>query len=103
MARVAIRPRARRDLREILAYYIETAGVETARHFREAAAQTFHQLSKFPLQGVPGKVRRSEYRDIRMWRVRGFEMYLVFYLPRQDGIPVERVIHAARDYRRVLA
>jgi len=103
MARVSIRPRARRDLREILVYYIENAGIETARRFREAASATFRELSAFPLQGVRGKVRRPEFRDVRMWRVRGFEMYLVFYFPRQDGIAVERIIHAARDYRRVLA
>ena len=102
MARVSIRPRARRDLREILTYYIETAGVETARRFRAAATQTFSELAEFPLQGAPGKVRLPEFRDIRMWRVRGFEMYLIFYFPRPDGIAVERVIHAARDYRRFL-
>jgi len=54
------------------------------------------------LQGSPGKVRRPEFRDVRMWRVRGFEMYLIFYFPRPDGIAIERVIHAARDYQRVL-
>jgi plasmid stabilization system protein ParE len=37
-----------------------------------------------------------------MWRVRGFEAYLIFYYPQQDGIAVERVIHASQDYRRVL-
>jgi len=37
-----------------------------------------------------------------MWRVRGFESYLIFYLPRDGSISVERVIHASQDYRRVL-
>jgi hypothetical protein len=37
-----------------------------------------------------------------MWRVRGFESYLIFYVPRADGIAVERVIHASQDYRRLL-
>lgn len=37
-----------------------------------------------------------------MWRVRGFESYLIFYLPQKEGIAVERVIHAALDYQRIL-
>lgn len=37
-----------------------------------------------------------------MWRVRGFESYLIFYYPQPDGIAVERVIHAAEDYQRML-
>jgi toxin ParE1/3/4 len=37
-----------------------------------------------------------------MWHVRGFESYLIFYMPRKDGIAVERVIHASQDYQRVL-
>ena len=32
-----------------------------------------------------------------MWRVKGFEKYLVFYRPLKDGIVVLRVIHGARD------
>ncbi|HEX4594220.1 MAG TPA: hypothetical protein VH157_08085 [Bryobacteraceae bacterium] len=40
--------------------------------------------------------------DIRLWRVTGFENYLILYRPRPDGIAVERVIHAKQDYQRFL-
>ena len=35
---------------------------------------------------------------MRKWRVSGFENYLVFYLPRADGVSIVRVLHAARDW-----
>lgn len=37
-----------------------------------------------------------------MWRVRGFEAYLIVYRPLKDGVQIERVIHAKQDYKRVL-
>jgi plasmid stabilization system protein ParE len=40
---------------------------------------------------------------LRMWRVRHFEKYLIFYQPIPDGVQIERVIHAAQDYTRILA
>jgi toxin ParE1/3/4 len=101
MASVLIRPKARREINDILVYYIETAGIGVARRFRKAATETFRELAEFPQMGAPRKVRKPEFQGVRMWRVRGFESYLIFYMPRGDGIAVERVIHASRDYRRV--
>jgi plasmid stabilization system protein ParE len=102
MPGVVIRPRARRDITEILIYYLDAAGADIASRFRKATAETFRELANSPAIGAPRKVRRPEFRGIRMWRVRGFESYLIFYYPQQDGIAVERVIHASQDYQRVL-
>jgi toxin ParE1/3/4 len=35
---------------------------------------------------------------LRRWPVREFENVLIFYLPRDDGISVVRVLHGARDW-----
>jgi toxin ParE1/3/4 len=35
---------------------------------------------------------------IRLWRIRGFERYLILYRPIPDGIEVIRVLHAARGW-----
>src|SRR6266852_6012859 len=102
MASVLIRPKARREVNAILVYYTETAGIGIARRFRQAATETFRELAEFPLMGAPRKVRKPEFQGVRMWRVSGFESYLIFYMPRKDGIAVERVIHASQDYQRVL-
>ena len=102
MPRVMVRPKARRDINGILVYYIETAGADVARRFRKAATETFRELAELPLMGSPRKVRKPEFQGVRMWRVRGFESYLIFYMPRPDGIAIERVIHASQDYQRVI-
>jgi plasmid stabilization system protein ParE len=101
MARILLRPKARRDINGILVYYIETAGVDVARRFRKAATESFRELAGLPMMGAPRKVAKPEFLGVRMWRVRGFESYLIFYMPHNDGIAVERVIHASQDYQRV--
>lgn len=35
---------------------------------------------------------------MRKWRVPDFENFLIFYLPRRDGISVVRVLYAAQDW-----
>jgi toxin ParE1/3/4 len=102
MPDIRLRPAARREIDEIVAYYIETASDGIALRFRKATLKTFRMLAARPFLGVVAKVRSLHLKRVRMWRVREFEDYLVFYLPLEDGIQVERVIHAARDYRRVL-
>jgi plasmid stabilization system protein ParE len=102
MARVVIRPKARRELQQVVVYLTENAGPEVSRRFRRAATETFQSLAAMPAMGSPRKVRRPEFAGIRMWRVKYFESYLIFYFPRRGGISIERVIHAKQDYQRVL-
>jgi toxin ParE1/3/4 len=40
---------------------------------------------------------------MRRFRVKEFENYLIFYLSRENGIEVIRVLHAARDIDSILA
>jgi plasmid stabilization system protein ParE len=49
---------------------------------------------------------RREFRDpklagMRAWPITRFPKYLIFYLPTKRGIRVLRVIHGARDMRRI--
>ena len=34
---------------------------------------------------------------IRRFAIKGFENYLIFYLPTKEGIEVVRIIHGSRD------
>ena len=102
MARITQRPAARRDLIHHFVYLAEHAGLETAQRFRQAAAQTYAELADMPQMGTPGKVRQGKFAGVRLWRVRGFEHYLIVYRPLIDGVQIERVIHAAQDYQRIL-
>lgn len=40
---------------------------------------------------------------MRRFRVKGFENFLVFYLPGREGIDVVRVLHGARDIVSIFA
>jgi toxin ParE1/3/4 len=39
----------------------------------------------------------SDLEGVRRLPVKGFENYLIFYVPRSGGIDVIRVLHGARD------
>ena len=43
-------------------------------------------------------LRAPRLAGLRKWRVDGFEKFLIFYLPRQGGISIVRVLHAAQDW-----
>jgi plasmid stabilization system protein ParE len=43
-----------------------------------------------------------ELTELRVWSIKGFEHYLIFYLPIDDDIDVIRVLHASRDVENIL-
>jgi plasmid stabilization system protein ParE len=47
-------------------------------------------------------MHEGKFAGLRMWRVTGFENFLIFYHPLKDGVAIERVFHAKQDYQRVL-
>jgi toxin ParE1/3/4 len=99
--RIAIRPRADRDLDEHAAF-IARDNLDAGRRFYDAAAQAFEQLATLPEMGSPRTFRNPALTGIRLWRLPSFERYLIFYRPIPDGIEVIRVLHAARDIDAIL-
>jgi toxin ParE1/3/4 len=92
------RAAARRDLVQHFVYLVENAGLDTADRFLANAERCFTELAQQPDMGSPLTLKRRELAGLRKWRVPGFENFLVFYLPRSDGISVVRVLYAARDW-----
>lgn len=102
MLHIAQREAARRDLVEHYVYLAEEAGLDTAERFLSNTEVTFNLLAAQPHIGAPLSLSRPELAGLRKWRVDEFDNFLVFYLPRHDGISVIRVLHAARDWWAVL-
>lgn len=98
MARVYQRAAARRDLIGHFVHLAENAGLDTAERFLENAQVSFSDLAGQPMIGAPVKLRNPALAGIRKWHVKDFRNYLIFYLPRPDGISVVRVLHAAQDW-----
>ena len=101
-AAILIRPGAQTDLEE-QRDYLETQNPVVADRYLESVEQTLEQLSRFPLMGRQRDYDHPRLSGMRMRPVRGFEKYLIFYLPGADGIEVVRVLHSARDIERIFA
>ncbi len=63
----------------------------------EAAYGTFEKLASNPNMGRRRRFRSLRLRDVRSWRITGFENYLVFYRVVAGGIQVNHVYHGARN------
>ena len=75
---------------------------EAALRFLQAIDRTVGNLARQPLLGRLRKFRGRDLKDIRSWRVSGFERYLIFY--RFTGIRLEilRIKHGAMDFPKAL-
>jgi toxin ParE1/3/4 len=95
MRRIVKRSAAKRDL---ILHFVSIAqdNDDAARRFLAAAEKSFQDLAAMPQMGAPRDALPSKFGDIRLWRVTGFENYLILYRPRRDGIAVERVIQPSK-------
>ena len=82
------REAARRDLIEHFLYLADEAGLATAERFLAQAEASFQQLAEHPKMGAPLTLRPPELAGLRKWRVSDFA--------------IVRVLHAARDWQRLL-
>ena len=71
--------------------------IEAADRFWEASHATFRELARMPGMGHHRHLPHERLRELRSFRVKGFENYLIFYGPISDGIEVFHVLHGARD------
>ncbi|HEX4651880.1 MAG TPA: type II toxin-antitoxin system RelE/ParE family toxin [Granulicella sp.] len=100
---VQLTPRARQDLRAIARYLRrEGAGAAVVWRFRAAVERTLTLLAEHPWMGTKVAARHRELSALRAFVLRGFESYMIFYLPSERFITVLRVLHGARDLERLL-
>jgi len=90
------RPAARWDIREA-AHTIAERNPRAAIRFTRAVRATEEILLAAPGIGTRRDYGNPAFTGMRWHSVRGFRKYLVFYIPRTDGIEVVRVLHGARD------
>jgi toxin ParE1/3/4 len=80
----------------------ENAGLNTAERFLKNAQVSFDDLAEQPSIGAPLQLRNAGLVGMRKWPIKDFDNHLIFDLPGPDGLSVVRVLHAARDWWRVL-
>lgn len=81
-----------------LSFYIAQDNEDAAQRFLTACDESFLFLANNSQVGATRTFRDPSLRDVRMWRVKGFEKYLIFYQPLSDGIKILHVVHSARNY-----
>lgn len=89
-------PRAEADIGEHVAYIAED-NIEKALEFDEAVFESFDRLREMPFIGSQRAYMNEKLNGLRMWFVKGFENYLIFYRPFGDRIEIVRVLHSAQD------
>ena len=102
MPTVMQREAARRDLVEQFVYLAENAGLHIAERFLTNVEASFNDLARQPLIGAPVTLKHPDLAGMRKWRVTDFDNHLIFYQPRQDGVSIVRVLHAASDWWNLL-
>ena len=100
--RLALKPQADRDINNQFEY-IAKDNLETAIRFYEAAFRAFDVLLTNPHIGPARDFGNPELKDIRIWLVKGFEKYLIFYRATDERVEILRVLHAARDIDSILS
>ncbi len=90
------RPQAERDIEECFVFIAED-NLNTAVYFLVAVEDSLEQLAKFPLIGKQRDFANPRFQNVRMWRVKGYEQYLIFYSVTETTIEVIRVVRSSRD------
>ena len=96
-SRYVVLPKADRDLEDHAYYYATEASPEIGHRFLVAAHDTFALLATQPNMGWQSRLKFSELKLLRAFRVKGFERILILYLPLLDGIKILRVVHGSRN------
>ena len=84
-----------------LSFYIAEEDEEALQKFLDACDTTFYFLAENKFIGSLKSFKNPKLSEVRMWRVKGFKKYLIFYIPIEDGIKILHVLHSATDYNRI--
>jgi toxin ParE1/3/4 len=94
---IVIRTTARREIKAHGVYLEKHAGPHVTGRFLTAVQQSFETLARAPKAGVLCEFRKPALRRVRRWPVNGFENWLIFYIPKRNGVEIVHIIHGARD------
>lgn len=92
-------PEGESDLREILVFLGNT-NPQRAVRFGQAFYTTLENLVAMPNMGSPRQINDPRLHNLRVWPVKDFKAYLIYYrsFASGDGIEILRVLHHSRDF-----
>ncbi len=96
MRSYALDARAERDLDDLW-FYIALDNPVAADRAVNTAYDSFEYLIEMPEIGKRFETDNPRLADLRVWHIRGFGQYLIFYRITDDQIQIAYVTHSARD------
>jgi toxin ParE1/3/4 len=93
MPKILITPAAEDDLVNLW-IYIARDNRAAADKVYAAAERTFASLAAMPEIGTIYQPKRLRLKGIRLFPVKQFRNYVIYYRPITDGIEIIRVLHA---------
>jgi toxin ParE1/3/4 len=101
--KLIIRNLATQDLRQQANYILNNVNVSAAEQFLELAESTFAQILIVPRIGKSVNFVLDRMGEVRQWRIKNFQDYLVFYRVQDEQIEILRVLHGSRDLEGILS
>jgi plasmid stabilization system protein ParE len=95
-----ISARAQSDLDRIYAYISVRQGSRAAERFVELAQEAAGFLAKHPSAG-PHPRWATRHKTLRYWVISKTN-FLIYYLPDEHGVSIERVLNGRRDVARIM-
>ena len=83
-----------------LSFYLAENDEDIAQNFLDACDATFAFLAENRFVGSIRNFKNVKLSEVRMWRVKDFEKYLIFYQPIENGVKILHILHSATDYNR---
>lgn len=72
---------------------------DSANRFIDSMRTTCDILATSPFIGAKIVALRPEHENIRVWPIRGFRRYLLFYRVTSDALEIVRLIQGAQDWQ----
>lgn len=102
MLEIALRPQAQDDIDAIIDYLL-VERPPSAQDFVQVLKQTFDLLAENPKIGAQRNYRAEALSGMRMFPLKQFSAYLVFYLHDDDTLDIVRVLHGSRNIAELFA
>jgi plasmid stabilization system protein ParE len=82
-----------------ISYHLATKDDHIAQKFLDACDATFKMLATNPFAGFARSSEKPELAGVRLFPIRGFSVFLIAYVPINDGVRILHVISGSTDYQ----
>jgi len=98
---IKISPKASQDLDDLFQYLVRQ-NKNIALKFFDSSRETIALLAKMPNIGKSCQIDNPKFKDLRQYRVKDFNKFLIFYFYTDDLLIIVRVLQGNRDIETIL-